>query len=348
MADTEIPHGAGEIPDSGDNGGNAGTETTVFDKPISGLQDTLLEQFYYTLGSRFQAAVLETDMNAPLTQEVRKLLNDTERTWRTAYLIEQKLVYLLNPAQLKTELLRRYAEAKDKLPEKFLPTGKEIDAIIGEIENVPDNTEETSEDSNPAIHEDSSTAEEPTPGAENGTNKTANARAVLHRLLDDLQWQAQKTEDAANKQKQATEIISGMAMVTFAITVFIVYCGKDFTLCGDQCGNIVLSVFSGLLGAQMALAIRINKSYGGEDLRLVQYCSEFSYLLMRSLIGGMAAFVGYCLLSLGFLAALTSGGAAATQTPPQASLVVIWGVVFGFSEVLLPNALAKVEKKVKV
>lgn len=114
----------------------------------------LLEQFYATLQVTHLAARQE---RSPSNEAVHDLIDTLEEqpSWRVAYQIEQLLSLVLTEAQLNTESKRRMAEANDL----NLPSAGILKALFEE----------------PADNQDK-------------TQTTTKKRAVLHRLLNDLQW----------------------------------------------------------------------------------------------------------------------------------------------------------------
>ena len=116
-------------------------------------RENLLAQFYSTLNSIFLG--LESDPNAspnPKVQSrIEQLFEDPQRTWSSAYEIEQLLSLIMTEAQLDVEFNRRIEEAKtQELP---------YTTVLG------------------TLYEDAIKK-----------NSVEQKRAVLQRLLNDLQW----------------------------------------------------------------------------------------------------------------------------------------------------------------
>jgi hypothetical protein len=114
----------------------------------------LLEQFYATLRVTYLAAHQEA---SPADETVYKMIDalfEEKASWRAAYQIEQLLSLVLTEPQLDTELKRRMAEASElKLP--YVKVFQEL-------------SEQASND--------------------HDTTAITKRRAILHRLLNDLQW----------------------------------------------------------------------------------------------------------------------------------------------------------------
>jgi hypothetical protein len=114
----------------------------------------LLDQFYSTLEVTYQVALRQTPPDERPVLELIDNVFAAPRTWRAAYQIEQLLSLVLTEAQLDIELKRRMAEAADL----GLPYAKMLQELSG---NTPEELAKT---------------------------PTIKKRAVLHRLLNDLQW----------------------------------------------------------------------------------------------------------------------------------------------------------------
>lgn len=148
----------------------------------------LLEQFYLTLRVTYSAVGSETGGNAETVPDIRRGIDRLFKrppSWQNAYEIEQFLCFLLNDAQLDTELRRRLAEARAVKLEHMAAIE---DAMKGDT--IPPSTK----------------------------------RIVLHRLMNDLQWFYSKRVQHRAASKRLMVRVSRLfiaALVLFSLVLFI-------------------------------------------------------------------------------------------------------------------------------
>jgi len=152
--DQKVGEGKGEQTEAALRGPRTGSATTAVEDDEQLEQPAgLLEQFYATLRvTRLAASQDASSSDQAVYKEIDALFNE-QPSWRAAYQIEQLLSLVLTEAQLDTELERRMAEASDL----HLPYAK----ILQELSDKASNDEKT---------------------------RITKRRAVLQRLLNDLQW----------------------------------------------------------------------------------------------------------------------------------------------------------------
>jgi hypothetical protein len=117
--------------------------------------------------------------------------NDPSITWQKAYDIEQKLVFIMSPEQLDVEWDRRIVEAEDLgLPFASVLKQKYVN-----------------------IRED----------AEKMEKNLSTKRALMHRLINDLQWFYQKRSSRREMAKILSTRVSWLFWFAFALFAFAIY-----------------------------------------------------------------------------------------------------------------------------
>jgi len=153
--DQEVREEKREQTEAASRGPRTGSATTAVEDDEQLEQPAgLLEQFYANLRVTHLAAYQEASSSDEAVYNVIDTLFKEQPSWRAAYQIEQLLSLVLTEAQLDTELKRRMAEASDL----HLPYANILQELSGKASDDHDKT------------------------------GTAKRRAVLHRLLNDLQW----------------------------------------------------------------------------------------------------------------------------------------------------------------
>lgn len=157
----------------------------------SGSSSVLLEQFYVTLRAAQQAidrAAAPTDADHKIRAAIADLL-DAPLGWRAAYEIEQLQCQLLTGSPLDTEITRRFGEAE----RHKLARATELKARLGPPEKWHELPDE-------------------------------RKRAVLFRLVDDLQWFYTQRFERRNVARLLNSRVSKVFLAAFAVlmTVLIV------------------------------------------------------------------------------------------------------------------------------
>jgi len=161
-------------------------------------QSTTSEQFFRTLESNFEALKNKKDTSNgarnldDLKEKIQELLKGADRSWRTAYQVERLLVELYSGANLWVELNRRMNEATTlKIPSVQFYTTTAPTANISQLDN--------------------------------GANDDAR-RALLHRLVNDLQWfytqRYIKRRYAVGAVRRVTTVFI-LSFLTFVVTLVV-------------------------------------------------------------------------------------------------------------------------------
>jgi hypothetical protein len=273
----------------------------------------LTAQFYVTLEAYFAKV---KSVTPPRCQEaydrVKDLLEKAPRNWTHAYAIEQLLVHLFDDDTLASELQVRVREAKDTLKPAL------ADYYAAEAAKTPLSAEER--------------------------------RAVLSRLVNDLQWRYTVDEVKRGYTKEitlATGQLFILSLVVFAGSVLLTLAFpqlKQFDL-----RLVVPALLAGCWGAAFSMLSSLRDRLEASDLDALKVLRARWVLGSRVLIGAGAASVLYFFFVSGLVTGAAFPNLKATTAPTawldMFALLVVWCFVAGFSERLIPGLLARTEAK---
>jgi hypothetical protein len=295
----------------------------------------LTAQFFVTL--RASVARLALDDRAQLSPSyvhIRDLLNRKgKQTWTRAYEIEQLLVDVMDDKTLDIELETRLLEARTTLG-------------AAKFEHFTERV--------------------------NATQAADDRRAVLGRLINDLQWRHTVNEVKRAYSKEITARTGTIFITTiaaFAATVLIVaFFGVRFSPDGETRPlMLLLAGVAGAWGAGFSMLSSLKARLDAAELNDLKLMKARSLLWSRPLIGVGAACILYFFLASGLLsgeafpkvdpvaptqpvASGTTGTPPASQTPTKfpherkdMAMLIVWCFLAGFSERLVPALLAKTE-----
>lgn len=290
----------------------------------------LLKQFQSTLRTQLKMIGDSTVAEKEFT-EINALLS-SPGSWEQAYEAEQRLIFLMPETPLVLEIHRRLAEAHGLLADNILEMyeNRFNEALHGTQINLGTDHEIPQSTSGDAPQK---TEEAPDPSDE----RTGMLRVLLHRIVNDLQWQAQKKQETWRNKRNATFKLL-LLIIVFLIT-FLAFFWLFPSPPVDPLLYYLLSLNAGALGAQFSLAMRVHRNYGETHIRQVKHFAHFSYLLLRISMGAMAALIGSLLVKTGIFS-------IPCLTPPPGECdpalvgIAILGIFFGFSEALVPNMLS--------
>ena len=279
----------------------------------------LSDQFRVTLRAA-ASKIEETDATRDVLAHVNRLLDKEEWHWKDAYEVEQQIVLLYDEHSLQTELTRRVLEAQHVLyPDAAAWYGERV----GEATDPP------------------------------------TQRALLLRLVNDLQWRYTVNEAKLGYVKQITGRIGQIfiiAMVIFIGFLFFVFLGEGGTW-GAWWGHssrfmtFLLAAVSGFLGASFSMVAGLKTRLEASGINQLKNASSWPILLSRVLVGTGAALILYFFFESHLLAGELFPTLTATDPTDgypgdgikQRALLIVWCVIAGFSEKLVPGLLARTE-----
>jgi hypothetical protein len=322
----------------------------------------LTNQFYVTLRAYFAEIRKDGDgqiRNREAFNRVKALLEpaDGNQNWTNAYEVEQLLVHLFDDDTVATELTVRTLEARSVLHTDLAAM---YDAHAHEIDNPP-----AGQATDPAI-------------------AALRRRALLARLVNDLQWRYIVNEATRRYSKaitRRTAILSVFALMIFVAAVVLIVMRTTTFYFGDL-RLLGVAALAGTWGATFSMLATLKSRLDGskfDDLKLMR---ALSVLLSRAAIGAGAASILFFFLLSGLLggsafpslararddagrvttSAAPADSSAAQSSPPTAAgtnagrtqeplpatelaLLIVWCFIAGFSEQLIPSLLASTEAR---
>lgn len=196
---------------------------------------------------------------AELCTTVHSLLNvaESERTWEDAYQAEQYLTYLYAPAMLETELNRRMTEAANRLPETNFTFYKAYYAGDGNGGTLP-----ATEDAR---------------------------RALLARLVNDLQWQASIKEikrTFSQKMRKNTIWVFLLSLWAFLVLLHLPSL-EPFT----DFYYVFAAIGAGFWGAAFSMMINLRQRSKVSSLDDLKVLHRKLFIFSRVIIGVGAAVI---------------------------------------------------------
>lgn len=235
----------------------------------------LTEQFYTTLEA--ELAKIEAAGSPPLPavlEEIKALIDAPERSWAKAYRIEQLLVHVYDDPTMELELRRRLQEIQDVL-------GPPLTAWY---------ESRATDSKQPTVR-----------------------RALLARLVNDLQWRYMVNEVKRGYSKAVTRsggwifVATLVAFLFWALLPYLLermYAVDASVTHGRPWYLLMLAGFAGAWGASFSMLIGLRKRLDESNINDLKLMRSLAMLVSRPLIGLGAAFILYFFL----VAGLVSGG----------------------------------------
>ena len=244
-------------------------------------------------------------------EPIEKLLDKEDWRWKDAYEVEQSVVLLYDEETLRTELSRRILEAQHVLYPNVAAWYRER---ANEV-------------------------------------KTSNEqRALLLRLVNDLQWRYTVSEAKLGYVKQITGRtgwIFILAVVTFiGFLFFLLFTGSSMKAENpQQFLTFLLAAVSGFMGASFSMVASLKSRLESSSINQMKNASSRAILLSRVLVGTGAAMILYFFFESELLtgAAFPDFKAPSDDKDLQRALLIVWCFIADFSEKLVPGLLAKTE-----
>lgn len=272
----------------------------------------LREQFYVTLRAYVAHIEAAPPPQSPALERVRELLAPDRRPrWSECYEVEQLLIHLFDEPMLRTEVEVRLLEAQANLS----PTHFEYYA--SSVKAAADDTQ--------------------------------RLRALLVRLVNDLQWRC-TVEEGKRRFSKSLTTRSGVAFL-FALLAFgglaAVSYSHNWVFKGGDLRLLAVAAVSGTWGATFSMLTGLSERIEKSKIYDLNVTRAITMVIARALVGAGAA----CVLFMFFCSGVLSG----TVFPPLAgasgvalasstlALLVIWCFIAGFSEKLVPSLLARTE-----
>lgn len=188
-------------------------------------------------------------------------------------------------------------------------------------------------------------------------------RAVLWTIVDDLHWRYVKRGLDRASRKRAAKLfywVGTLTLVPFLIVLLAFLRDDPANWIGNI--HILLALYFGLIGAFLSRIIAFQSSLDTIDFDLIDRDFSGWSLTIRLLTGVMGALVMYLLIRSGLLGGSifpSKNFAEGLWQSVQADVskyalpgidfakLVVWSIVAGFSERLIPDQLARLEASAK-
>jgi len=233
----------------------------------------LIEQFFVTLSATFQQIKVNNPNAAPdIVKSIDDLLK--VRSWHNAYLIERLFVDIYDEKTLDVEIDRRLVEANTNLSENV------SSHYAKKLNKIPKVNDKTTEEKRLSIAEEK--------------------RAILNRMLNDLQWKF-ALKEASREYSRRISTLNGWAfIISTALFVLIISLGKMINWEGNLY-YLAISLGAGLVGAGFSMVVTLRSRLAASSFDELKVLCRRIYIFTRSLIGLGAALILYFILQAGVL-----------------------------------------------
>lgn len=282
----------------------------------------LTNQFFATLRA-YAATLPETQPRSAGQQKVEELLKQdaSHQTWSDAYQVEQLLVHHFSVPLVDRELERRVLEARTVLRPEIADYYTKEAEVASTVEDK---------------------------------------RALLLRLVNDLQWRYTVNEVKRDYSKEITSTVSrffiyALVLILAGVILMALLAYWRPASSGDRgwiapaswIAVVLMAGAAGGWGAMFSVMIGLRNRLHESSLDDLKLARRSSAQATRPLIG-----VGAALVLFFFLQSQLLGGEAFPEIPDDVAptgknlaMLLVWCFVAGFSEKLVPSLLARTEQQ---
>ena len=296
---------------------DSGTDSGQKIKAAKPEEIDLINQFFVTLSATFQQIKVNYKSAEPnIVKSIEALL--TVKEWQNAYEIERLFVDIYDEKTLDVEVDRRLVEANTNLAENVSSHYTKKVNKIHEAEGT------MTEQQKPSI--------------------VNEKRAILNRLINDLQWKYALKETSKKYSREVSKKNGWAFIISTVFFVSMFTLGKLFDLVGNL-DYLVIALGAGLVGATFSMVVTSKSRLAASSFDELKALRRITYVITRSLIGLGAALILYFILQAGIL----TGSVFPNFTPPdlvehKTNNVISEFIIFDIPDTTLKKEELKVEK----
>ncbi|WP_286261102.1 hypothetical protein [Thalassotalea atypica] len=291
-----------------------------------------LEQYYINLEVKFYShSVTKEAQNNVVFDKIHELLKEQKHSWHSAYKIEQYLAKICDEQTLNSDLNLTLVSVKHHLSaNKFNAYKKEVDQC----------------------HRD---------------NIVEHRRIILQKMLSELHsFFINRSESYEYGLLIRVRLAFILSIGLFCFVMSLVYTSyiHHILTAGEM---LIIACASGFLGAGFSMIARLKGQLSQSSMEQLKTMHCNIYLIKRLSLGTTAALVVYFLIQSGFLGQLINPdllpklpinylpsivsehtntfNETVKEVYLNVSVLIVWSFVAGFSEMLVPNLISKVEKR---
>ncbi len=297
---------------------------------------TMINHYFNNLRVEFDCILLKNGEKLKDNSTVKKIEeafenatnnNSYHKNWVTAYKIENYLTHISDEDTLDTDLKRYILIYKKHFPQQ------DYDYFEKEKNNLFEKE---------AIRK-----------LEEKCSLLDEKRSLLLRLQSELhafylKRSEQRKLARLSRIRTAFIFLAGVA----AFLLSLLYC--FFSEHSPSSDMIVVVIATGFFGASFSMLINLRTQLASASLEDLKVLHRQEYISARSCIGIGAALFIYFLIQSNFMGTIVSENLIpdlpvtddSTDSYRNISLLIIWSFLAGFSEMLVPNLLTGIERRV--
>jgi hypothetical protein len=290
-----------------------------------GMLEMELNQLYFRF-SMIDEATIDGDIEKKCYEHLQTCFKVppnqwNKKTWDDAYRIENQIAMLLRGDFLHHEIKARLREAGDR---------KARDAA---------NLESDYNSLRKAIEE------------KHMANGDGLLRNLLREILENIHWNSKLKYLKRKLRLEATRNMLLFVMIAVVCVLVIYFMYSQVLSLSSQLRTILLLLMvatCGLLGALFSRLIKLHTQWDVITLEELRYWKDPLYILLRSCIGVCGALILYF-----FIQSQTVKGTifpqldGPTSNPEDTALLIMWSIIAGFSESLVPSILSTTSRNLR-